>query len=617
MRFFWKSVAANIVAMLLTVFVLGMVFVAAGALLFFSLQGRHKEPALQPGSILVFNLDVNITDSPEYASASDLFNQGSSSQISLLEVESAIEAATKDKSIVGLFLYGSLDSDDYGSSYAALREIRQSIAAFKAAGKPVYAYLTSPTPKDYYLASSADKIYLNPLGDFSLNGLSAEEIFLGDALKKYGVGVQVTRVGRYKSATEIFTNSHMSDADREQLTLLLDDIWNQVLADLASSRKIDLDRLHDLANNPGLYLPADALKDKLVDELAYFDQVLDVLNALALHDDDLDTFRQISVADYADRLTRKRLDAANGIFADDDRITVVYAEGEIVDGDGGPGLVGGDDLAQSLRQLRTDDHVKAVVLRVNSPGGSAEASDVIQREVKLLKEAKPVIVSFGAVAASGGYWISTPGDYILAEPTTITGSIGVFGLKFNVQDISQQYGLNFDGVKTATFADMDTVSRPWNPQEQAVAQTFVDFIYDQFIDKVSTGRGLTPDRVREIAQGRVWSGTEAVKLKLVDEIGGLREAIAKAEDRAGLTGKKWILDQVPEKRTPTQALIETLTTNNQSEPVARVGGLAGAAIQGRDPVAASLRQMQSQWRQLRALNDPQGVYARLPFQLQF
>ncbi|MGA2052288.1 MAG: signal peptide peptidase SppA [Opitutales bacterium] len=617
MRFFWKIVAANIVAMLLTVFVLGMVLFAGGVLIALALQGRHKEPAIQPGSILVFDLNVNITDSPAYADASDLFDQNGSSTISLLEVENAIDAAAKDKNVVGLFLSGSLESDDYGSSYAALREIRQSIAAFKAAGKPVYAYLISPTPKDYYLASTADKIFLNPLGDFSLNGLAAEEIFLGDTLKKYGIGVQVTRVGKYKSATEIFTNSHMSDADREQLTLLLSDIWDQVLSDLAASRNLSVDRLHDLANNPGLYLPADALKDKLVDQLGYFDEVLDALNALAQHDDDLNTFRQISVADYADRLDRRRLEASNSIFAPDSRIAVVYAEGEIVDGEGGPGYVGGDDLARSLRDLRTDDTVKAVVLRVNSPGGSAEASEVIQREVKLLKEAKPVIISFGAVAASGGYWISTPGDYILAEPTTITGSIGVFGLKFNIQDISQQYGLNFDGVKTATFADMDTVSRPWSPEEEALAQTFVDFIYDQFIDKVSTGRGLTPDRVREIAQGRVWSGTQAVKLKLVDDIGGLREAIAKAEDRAGLTGKKWILEQIPEKRTAAEALIEAITTNNQSEPVARVAGAAGAAIQGRDPVAASLRQMQSQWNQLRALNDPQGVYARLPYQLEF
>jgi protease-4 len=615
MRFFWKAVAANLVAMLLTLFVLGMVAFACGAFIVMLLSGRHKEPSLQTGSMLVFNMDVNLTDSPEYASPTDLFTNHDSSRLSLLEVESALDNAAKDKNIVGLFLYGSLESEDYGSSYAALREVRQAIERFKAAGKPVYAYLSSPTPKDYYLTSTADKIFLNPLGIFSLNGLAAEEIFLGDALKKYGVGVQVTRVGKYKSATEIFTNNKMSDADREQLTLLLGDIWNEVLADLATTRKLSPDRLHDLANNPGLYLPADALKDKLVDQLAYFDEALDAINKLAEHNDDTNTFRQISVADYADRLDRRRKEAGDD---SDNRIAVVYAEGEIVDGDSdSPGIVAGDTLARHLRDLRTDDDVKAVVLRVNSPGGSAEASEVIQREVKLLKAAKPVIISFGAVAASGGYWISTTADYIYAEPTTITGSIGVFGLKFNVQDIAQQYGLAFDGVKTATFADMDTVSRPWSDDEKALAQKFVDFIYDQFINKVSTGRGLSVDRVNEIAQGRVWSGTEAKKLHLVDDIGGLRDALDKAVSRAGLTGKKWSLEQVPEKRTAAEALVEVLSTGNESEPVAQAAGAAGAAIQGRDPMSTALRQWQSQLQQLRALNDPQGVYARLPFQLVF
>ena len=615
MRFFWKVVAANLVASLLTFFVMGMVFFMFGVFIIVALSGsKQKTPSLQSGSVLVFHMNVNITDSPEYASPGDIFNNGSS-QLSLLEVENAIETAAKDRNIVGLFLYGSLESENYGSSYAALREVRQAIEKFKAQGKPVYAYLTSPSPKDYYLASTATKIYLNPLGDFSLNGLAAEEIFLGDTLKKYGVGVQVTRVGKYKSATEIFTTNRLSDADREQLTLLLNDIWTQVLADLAVSRNLSLDRLHQLANEPGLYLPADALKNKLVDKLAYYDEVLDALNALAEHNDTTDTFRQISIGDYANRLNQRRLDNASGFFSPDNSIAVVYAEGEIADGDGNtPGTIGGDDLARSLRDLRNDDHVKAVVLRVNSPGGSAEASEVIQREVKLLKESKPVIISFGAVAASGGYWISTPGDYIFAEPTTITGSIGVFGLKFNLQDIAQQYGLNFDGVKTATFADMDTSSRPWSPEEQALAQTFVDFIYDQFIDKVSVGRGITPDRVREIAQGRVWSGTEAKKLKLVDEIGGLREALHMAVDRAGLTGKKWHLEQVPEKRTAAEALVEAFTTGNQAEPLARA---ATPAVQGRDPLSVAMRQWQAQWRQLQTYNDPQGVYALLPFQLQF
>ncbi len=616
MRFFWKAVAANLLAIVLTLTVLGMAGVVGVMLLTVALKGQGKEILVRPGTILVFDLDVNISDSPEHGYPNQLLSGAQTSRLSLFEVTKSIEAAAKDKNITALFLHGSLESENYGSSYSALREVRDAIGVFRQQGKPVIAYLENPTVKDYYLASAASKVELYPFGVLSLNGMASESMFLGDALKKYGVGVQVTRVGKYKSATEMFTNDQMSDADREQLTALLTTRWGQVLADLADRRGIDIPTISLLANQPGLFLATDAVKNKLVDKVSYYDEVLKELKDLAVAEPETHSFRQVELADYAGKLDSEREDAAKAWSAPKERIAVVYVEGEIVDGESSANTVGGDTLARHLRELREDKDVKAVVMRVNSPGGSANASEVIQREVRLLKDAKPLIASFGAVAASGGYWISAPVDYIYAEPTTITGSIGVFGLKFNFKDLANEHGLTFDGTKTATYADMDSIAKPWSPGELALAQTFVDFIYDQFIEKVAKGRKLDVDRVREIAQGRVWSGMDALKLGLVDGYGGLADAVNRAAEKAGIAKDKIILREIPDKRTPAEALLNELFSDEKEAPLAKAG-LAGIALPGRDPVSVALRQWQAQWRQLQSLNDPHGVYALLPFQISF
>jgi protease-4 len=625
MRFFFKTVAANLVAILITLFVLGMAaFVGLIILVKVAAGSAHHETAVHDKSVLVFDMDVAITDAPEHGNPGDLLNVsslasgGAASRLTVYEIVNAIAAAAKDPKIVALYMSGSLDTDNAASGYAALLEVRQAIERFKDSGKKVYAYLEEPTVKDYYLASVANEISLNPFGVLSINGLSAESFYLHDALEKYGVGVQVTRVGKYKSYVEMFTENHMSDADREQLTQLLGGIWGNVEDDLAASRKLDVNVLKKLANTPGVFLATDAVKDKLVDKLAYLDQIIDKLKDVGAYDEDNDTFYQVALSTYANRLETKRIQAAKTTFKSSDKIAIVYAEGDIVDGGGGSDSVGGDDLSSTLREVRGDDDVKAVVLRVNSPGGSVLASEIIQREiVKLREEKKPVVVSMGTYAASGGYWISTYSDYIFAEPTTVTGSIGVFGLKFNIQDIANQHGVAFDGVKTAPFADLDTMTRPWTPDEQKLAQTLVDNIYDQFISKVSEGRKLTKDQVGEIAQGRVWSGADAKKLGLVDAMGGLGDAIKKAADLAKLKDNSWSIEEYPEKQSPLDALVQAISQGNEPPPVSKLGLNLNAAIPGHDPLSTSLRELQTQWRFVRTFNDPRGLYARLPFLLNF
>ena len=617
MRFFWKTVLANLVATLITLLVLGMVVFVVVLVFVRVMMGAAAATArserVHDHSVLVFDMDVAITDAPNHAGPRDIFSGSGGARISLYDLVDAINHAATDSNIVALFLSGSLETANSASGYAPLREVRQAIEKFKASGKKVYAYLEQPTVKDYYLASAANEVSLNPFGYLSINGLAAQSLFVRDALQKYGVGVQVTKVGKYKSATEIFTETHMSDADREQLTALLDGIWGTVTGDLAASRKIDPAVFKQYTNEPGLFLAQDAFKDKLVDRLAYLDEMITELEKVGAEDEDNHTFYQVSMATYAKRLASHR-DSGGG-----NQIAVVYAEGDIVDGGGSNESVGGDQLAYDLRSLRSDDKVKAVVLRVNSPGGSAYASEVIQREMRELMAKKiPVVVSMGTYAASGGYWISAYSDYIYAEPTTVTGSIGVFGLKLNFQDIASGHGVAFDTVKTAQFADMDTLTRPWSPDELKLAQSLVDSIYDQFISKVAEGRGIKPDDVRTIAQGRVWTGAEAKNLHLVNDLGGLNDAIAKAEELAHLKGRSWTLQQYPEERTSIQAFLQSLQNNDDSSPVSKAAAVAAPALPaGKDPLSTALRAVETQWGFVRSFNDRQGVYARLPYLLEF
>jgi protease-4 len=567
-----------------------------------ALVGLSSQPVsvvIEPDSVLVLDLNTTIQDAPVIAGFEEVLEEalgGGYSVTYLLKILDAIERAKTDDDIAALLLHGSLQQQAYGSGLAAVSEIREAIAGFKASGKPVYAYLVDPSQKDYYLASVADEIWLNPFGLISLNGLATEVPFLGGTLKKYGVGVQTTRVGAYKSAVEMFTREKMSEADREQRTALLNDLWDGLLDEISATRPLERAELVQLTVKGAFFSAEEAQAAKLVDTVGYLDELIEYLAGSFQRDELDETFRQVALADYANS-RGFQVDVAT---VEGDRVAVVYAEGDIVDGGVVPDYVSGDWLAHELRRLRKDSEVKAVVLRVNSPGGSAVASEIIQRETRLLAETKPLIVSMGSYAASGGYWISAYADKIYAQPYTITGSIGVFGLVFNVEEMAANVALHFDGVKTAPFADIHTVSRPRTKEEMALIQKFTDEIYDAFIDKVAEGRSLDQAQVRDIAQGRVWSGARAGEIKLIDAIGGLQMAINDAANQAGL--KYLAIEQVPRAASFAENLAKML-----EEP--------GAAPVARFPAPAN--RLAIQWQRLstrlNALNDPRGVYARLPF----
>ena len=601
MKNFLSSLAGTVVGLLL--FSVGGVFLLIGGIAaLVALGGRDSSaPAFEKGSYLVLNLSTNFTDAPAELDLGPL--GGGPESVQLRTVTRALRAAAKDERITGVYLTGDLSPADFGSGYAALRELRTALEDFRAAGKPVQAYLTQATTRTYYVASVADNLALDPYGMILMPGLASQPMFFAGLFEKYGVNVQVTRVGKYKSAVETFTRRDMSPENREEVTQLLGDIWSVLLADIAKTRKLESAEIQGVVDREGMIRAQPALEAKLVDRVAYRDEIYEDLKARTGRAGSKEPFRQVALAQYAKQLKDGGAPEAGKKSSAKGRIAVVYAEGEIVDGEGNIGEIGGSELSRTLRKLRQDSNVKAVVLRVNSPGGSASASEVIQREVRLIREAKPLIVSMGSYAASGGYWISAPADRIFAESSTITGSIGVFGLQFDVQRLAADFGVSFDTVKTGRFADALTITRAKTPEEMAVLQRMVDWIYGEFVAKVSEGRKLTPEQVEAIAQGRVWSGREALARGLVDEIGGLDAALAHAAKRAGL-GESPRVIEYPRQKEFIEALQEVLERR-----------LPGAARSVRGPLGDLAGRLESELRALRSFNDPAGVYARLPLSI--
>jgi len=589
MNNFFKQITASAIGTLAGL----LLFLGAGTgglvLLIMAASSVDSSPKVKDKSVLVLDMSVNISDRASSGGRSLL--GGDRSSMSLRNVLEAINQASQDERIVALYLDSS--GGRGGTGFATLREIRQALEKFKAKGKKIVAYDVDWTKADYYLGSIANEIVVNPMGSVEMDGVSVEEPFFAGALTKYGIGVQVVRVGKYKSAVEPFTSQKLSPENRQQTQSLLTNIWNEFVNTVGTSRKLSPTQLQAMADTQGI-LPAQAAQEqKLVDKVGYLDQVMSDLKKLTGKDADSDTLNQISLKSYSQSQSKKVKHSNN-------KVAVVYAQGEIVDGDGSPQQVGGDSLAKEIRELRNDESVKAVVLRVNSPGGSATASEQILREVQLTKQKKPVIISMGNYAASGGYWISTYGDRIFAEPNTVTGSIGVFGLLFNVGEISKQNGITWDTVKTGNLADAQTISRPKTPQELAIYQKSVDQVYNQFLSKVTESRKLSRTKVEEIAQGRVWSGKEAQELGLVDELGGIESAIAYAAKAAKL-GDDWEVEETMKERSLPAQLMEALQ-NVQTN-------------QTPDPITTEIQKLQTLLASFKSFNDPHSIYARLPFSL--
>ncbi|MEH2414639.1 signal peptide peptidase SppA [Nostoc sp.] len=608
MRNFIKQTFASLVGTLLGLIIFGGLGTTGLFLLIMAAtSSKDTGPNVKDKSVLVFDLSMKITDSKP--SSGELFQNTISGvddeRMALRKVLETLEKARRDPRIVGIYLDASSTSQISNVGYASLKEIRKALEEFRAAGKKIVAYGSDWSKKEYYLCSVADSIIVNPLGIMEINGLSSQPMFFAAALQKYGIGVQVVRVGKFKGAVEPFILTKLSPENREQTQKLLDDVWGEWRTTVGASRKIEPAQLQAIADNQALLEATEAKTSGLVDQIAYPDQVVTDLKKLTDSDKEDKTFRQISLNSYAE-VSGKSLGVER---SSKNEIAVVYAEGEIVDGKGEDGQVGGDRFAKIFNKLRQDKDVKAVVLRINSPGGSATAAEVMQREVKLTRQVKPVVVSMGDVAASGGYWIASDSNRIFAEPNTITGSIGVFGILFNGQKLGNDHGITWDSVKTARYADTQTVSRPKSPQELALSQRSVNRIYNMFLNKVSQGRKLPEQKVAEIAQGRVWSGVAAKEIGLVDEIGGLNSAIAYAAKQAKLK-EDWEVQEYPRTSSFRERFFGRAT-----EEVQTALGIEKAQLKSANPLTDEFQKLQQEVEILQKMNDPQGVYARLPFNL--
>ena len=531
MKQFFKFVFASMVGIILSSILLFVIFIASiGALV----SSSNDNVIVAENTILHVNLNVPIVERGSTSPLDDL-DLGpfkGDKTLGLDNILKSINHAKSDDNIKGIYL----DVSYLVTGFASIEEIRDALIEFKKSGKFIIAYSEVYSQGAYYLASVANKIYLNPQGILELKGFSSEIMFLKGALEKLDIEAQIIKVGTYKSAVEPFILDKMSDANRLQTKELLGSMYNHFTAQISASRKIPQDSIIAIADGLKSRSPEDAVKYKLVDALKYKDEVLDELKAKT-GIDKKKNLKTVSISDYAKTVSNTSTAS--------DRIAVIYANGEINSGEGDENTIGSEGISKALRKARLDDKVKAVVLRVNSPGGSSLASDVIWREVLLTKKVKPIIVSMGDYAASGGYYIACAADSIFAEPNTITGSIGVFAIIPNMKGFfNNKLGLTFDGVKTGQFADLGNISRPLTAPEKMILQREVNRTYSDFTKIVANGRKISQTYVDSIGQGRVWTGEQALKLKLVDRIGHLEDAIASAAKKAKI--KEYKIVNYPE-----------------------------------------------------------------------
>ena len=599
MNNFLKQTLASLIGSLLGLTVFSGVSTVGFLLILIAVaSSQSSTPTVKDKSVLVFDLSMNITDSEPNSSQllQKTFSGVEENNITLRKVVETLDKAGRDQNIVGVYIDGTNANSAVG--YASLKEIRQALEKFRKTGKKIIAYSTDWSEKEYYLSSVANQVIVNPMGAMEINGLSSQPMFLAGAFEKYGVGVQIVRVGKFKGAVEPLILNKLSPENREQTQKLLDDVWGEWRKSVGTSRNILPQKLQAIANSQPILEPTAAKSNGLVDTIAYEDKVFTDLKKLTGNSEKDKTFTKISLSNYAE-VPGKSLDS-------DHKIAIVYAEGEIVNGSGDEGQIGGDNFAKIFSKIRQNNQIKAVVLRINSPGGSATAAEIMQREIKLTRQIKPVIVSMGDVAASGGYWIASDSNRIFAQANTITGSIGVFGVLFNGQKLGNNNGITWDTVKTAQYADQQTISRPKSPQELAVYQRSVNRIYNLFLEKVSQGRKIPTAKVAEIAQGRVWSGTAAKQIGLVDEIGGLNVAIEYAAKQAKL-GTDWEIQEYPRVST----FPERLFGKKLDETKAKLG-IEKTQTKNSNPLINELGKLQQEIKTLQTMNDPQGIYTRLP-----
>jgi len=546
---FFKFTLASILGFILASLLL--TFVSFGIIMGIAASGE-EETTVVPNSILKLKLDYPLTDREVNNPMAWLNMEELGSKPGLDDILKSIEKAATDPDIKGIYIAAS----DIRGGVAQIEEIRNALEKFKESGKFIISYATGYGQGAYYMASVADEVYVHPEGMILFKGLAAELMFFKGTLEKLDIDMQIIRHGKFKAAVEPFMLDKMSDANREQNEALINSVWGDLLDKISVSRNISLEDLNNAADNLSLDDPKMAVKLKFIDGVKYPDEISDILKERTGKSADEDLEIQ-TVATYKNAPYFKESEPAK------DKIAVIFAAGEIKGGKGDDTYIGEKNIRNALIKAREDDRVKAVVMRVNSPGGSALVSDLIWREVVLTKEKKPVVVSMGNVAASGGYYISCAADYIYAEPTTITGSIGVFGLVPNIGNfMTKKLGVTFDEVATNENANLMSINKALTPYQREVIQRSVERVYDSFIGKVAEGRDMTKEDVDRIGQGRVWSGTQALEIGLVDDLGGMKSALAKAAELAGID--KYKIKSLPVQKDPFQEILESLTGQSAS-----------------------------------------------------
>lgn len=548
MREFFKYVFATVVGFVISI-VLLMIFCVIIIAALVSSVSNDKKVEVKNNSVLYLNLDQEIKERTPIKRFGNIPFLGTDDKtIGFNDIIKSLRMAKTDDHIKCIYINVSAPN----AGKATLKEIRDALIDFKKSNKQILAYSEIYNQDAYYLASVADKVYLNPQGALEFKGFSSELVFFKGALEKLGVEAQIIRVGNYKSAVEPFINDKMSDYNRQQVTAYVGGLYNVFLSGIASSRNIPKDSLFAYADEYRIQQPKDALTYKLVDGLRYKDQILKELKSLSERDPD-DKLNTISINDYAEKVS-------SGNYRANSKIAVIYANGDIVGGEGSDASIGSERISGEIRKARLDTNVKAIVLRINSGGGSALASDVMWREVELSKKVKPVIASFGDVAASGGYYMACAADSIFVQPNTITGSIGVFGIIPNFQNLlNNKLGVTFDGVKTGKYADIMSTNRPLTPGERLIIQTDINHVYDNFISRVAEGRKKSKEYINSIGGGHVWVGTDAVRIGLADRLGNFQDAITAAAKKAHI--KEYRVAEYPEKVDPLNKLLSDSKDN--------------------------------------------------------
>lgn len=544
MKQFFGSMLGAIVGVVIATLI--VVFFVIGAVS--SLFSGEEAVRVKDGSVLHIALKGPVVERQPKSGFAKFTGLNSEKNLGLDAIVEAIKRAKDDDKIEGIFL----ETQSIDAGMATVEEIRVALLDFKTSGKFIYAYGEDYSQKGYYLASAADEVYLNPQGALDFKGIGGQILFFKKMLEKLDINVQIFRHGKFKSAVEPFDLEKMSAANRLQTLTYITSLWNQMLAGISAERGISIDELNSIATNLEIRTANDAVTKKLVDDVLYYDEVMDQLKE-QLGKKEKEKVELVTIGKYIDAGESKTDDDK---AVSKNKIAVIYAVGSIESGEGNDETIGSARIARAIREAREDSSVKAVVLRVNSPGGSALASDVIWREVLLTKNAKPFIVSMGDVAASGGYYISCAADVIVAEPNTITGSIGVFGLIPDAGDLfKEKFGITVDTVNTNKHAGMGSFFRPVNALEAQVIQQGVEDVYLTFITRVADGRGMNVADVDSIGQGRVWAGTDALRIGLVDTLGTLDDAIAIAARKAKL-GDDYRVKKLPVQKDPFEEFLK-------------------------------------------------------------